>query len=165
MSDSDAPGVTPGPAPWTRTASARVAGDPLARWIEREEGRRLTPYPDTQGHLTIGVGRNLDANGLSHDEVDLLFCNDLGRAVAQAHSIGPWVAQLDEVRQAVVIGMVFQLGLAGTLKFRNTLGALAAGDWKAAAAQMLASRWAQQTPARVARCVAMVMSGRWPEGV
>lgn len=81
-----------GPAALCRTGQPAWPSDPLRAWpmrqaanttdlakalIEHHEGRRAHPYTDTTGNLTIGVGRNLSDRGLSADEIDLLFANDL----------------------------------------------------------------------------------------
>lgn len=49
-----------------------AAGMPLARLsklIIRDEGTRASPYLDTAGAVTIGVGRNLTGNGISTSEL------------------------------------------------------------------------------------------------
>ena len=43
---------------------------------------RLTPYRDTVGKLTIGVGRNLDDVGITDAEARFLLENDIARTVA-----------------------------------------------------------------------------------
>ena len=44
--------------------------------------------------------------------------------------------------------MVFQLGMTGVSKFKNTLKAVKEEDWDTAADEMLDSVWAKQTPER-----------------
>jgi len=44
--------------------------------------------------------------------------------------------------------MVFQLGMTGVSKFKNTLKAVKEEDWDTAADEMLDSVWAEQTPER-----------------
>ena len=73
----------------------------------------------------------------------------------------PWVAQLDEIRQAVLIGMAFQMGTAGLVGFKNTLAMIERGDYAGAAQGMLNSRWAQQTPARAHRMARQMETGTW----
>ena len=55
-----------------------------ARLVRQHEGVRYEPYDDATGkrpialgHITIGVGRNLEARPLTDDEVDYLLANDL----------------------------------------------------------------------------------------
>lgn len=129
--------------------------------IAREEGGRLRPYRCTAGKLTIGYGRNLEDKGISQHEADFLFQNDLDetqRALLQAL---PWVSELDEVRQAVLMSMAFQLGIFGLLKFEQTLSAIQAKNFDEAARRMLQSLWAKQTPTRARRHAIMMRKGQW----
>jgi lysozyme len=131
--------------------------------LVREEGEVNHAYQDHLGYWTIGVGRLIDkrGGGITHDEAMYLLVNDI-RAKGAAAASYPWFAGLSENRQAVVVGMVFQMGAAGFAKFKNTISKIAAGDYAGAAASMLASRWASQTPAR-ARSMAKIMeTDRWP---
>lgn len=136
----------------------------VAQQIEREEGRRRCTYQDHLGFWTIGVGRLIDGRkggGLTDDEIDYLLANDIRRKTDQVRAALPWFDQLSEPRQAVLIGMAFQLGIGGLLGFKTTLGHIAAGRWHDAAAGMLASRWAHQTPARAKRMADQIATGEW----
>ena len=75
----------------------------------RHEGLRLKPYRCTAGKLTIGVGRNLDDNGITRKEAQSLLANDVNRAEAEVMRIVPQFHALDEVRQAVLIDMLFNV--------------------------------------------------------
>ena len=51
-------------------------GTPLARlanFIIPSEGVRTEPYPDSEGNITIGAGRNLEGNGISIDELEAII--------------------------------------------------------------------------------------------
>jgi lysozyme len=50
--------------------------------LERDEGRRLRPYVDTAGKVTIGVGRNLTDVGITDDDCDRMLAEDIARAEA-----------------------------------------------------------------------------------
>lgn len=129
--------------------------------IEQDEGRRAKLYKDTVGKWTIGIGRNLDGVGLSEDEIDYLFHNDLRKVTDQLATL-PFYAKLDEVRQAVLISMCFNLGFAGLKGFVNTLAMIAAGNYQQASAGMLESKWATQVGQRAVRLAAMMRTGQWP---
>lgn len=124
-----------------------------------EEGWRNKPYRCSAGYLTVGVGRNLDAKGLSDSEVQVLLTNDIEECWRGVVRELPWVTQLSDPRQRVICGWAFQLGLSGLLEFKQTLAAIKAGRYDEAAAMMLQSKWAQQTPARVKRLAAMMRAG------
>src|SRR5574338_147605 len=136
----------------TDTSRAR-----LVRQLTRHEGLRLRPYVDSVGKLTIGIGRNLQDKGISEDEAHFLLDNDINECVADLAARYPWFVDLDEVRQRVLVDMRFNLGASAFGKFRNTLAAVARGDYRAAAAGMRASKWAGQVKGRA------VTLARWME--
>ncbi len=138
----------------------------LAADIAREEGRRSAAYPDplTGGApWTIGVGHTGTEvhPGLvwTDPKIDAQLARDIAHAEAGLDRALPWWRGLCDVRQDVVVQMAFQLGVAGLLKFRTTLGHIEAGRFGAAADAMLASAWADQTPARAKRLAAQMRSG------
>lgn len=136
----------------------------LITQLRREEGVSRHAYQDHLGFWTIGVGRLIDqrkGGGLSDQEVDYLLRNDVNRFTSEVLKALPWAAALDEPRQAVLIGMAFQMGVAGLLQFKQTLAAVRGGHWAAAAALMLQSKWAEQTPARASRMAKQMESGEW----
>lgn len=127
--------------------------------LKRDEGVRLKPYTDTVGKLTIGVGRNLTDVGISDDECTALLQNDIDKVLAQLDRSLPWWRKLDPVRQRVLVNMAFNMGMTGLLTFKNTLAAVQSGSYAAAAAGMLASKWATQVGARAERLADMMRTG------
>ena len=101
--------------------------------LQTEEGFRAIKYTDTQGHLTIGYGFNVDA-GISQTAAGAL----LGAQAAERHQalmgLG-WYAVLDPVRQSVCLDIAFNNGTHGLLNFPHMIAALAKGDWATAAAE------------------------------
>ena len=134
----------------------------LRSLLKHHEGVRSKPYLCTAGKTTIGVGRNLDDNGLSQDEIDYLFENDLRRVELELHRNFAWAKQLDAVRYTVLVDMLFNLGLARLKGFRKFLSAMERKDWKTAAVEMMDSLWARQVKTRATRLRDMVLSGNWP---
>jgi len=129
--------------------------------IEQHEGRRRKPYKCTAGKTSIGIGRNLDDVGLSDDEIDYLFANDLRRA-QDAASKYPWFAELSEVRQAAIIDMIFNLGPSRFAGFRNFIQAMSQKQYSWAAAELKDSRWFSQVGRRGPRIVSMILTNDWP---
>lgn len=127
--------------------------------LERDEGVRLRPYKDTVGKTTIGVGRNLDDVGISEEEAAHLLSNDVARTVAALDAHLPWWSDLDPVRQRVIVNLAFNMGVGGLLGFKNTLAAVRAGNYVAAANGLLQSKWATQVGARSQRLAKMMVSG------
>lgn len=147
------------PSPSTRPGLNMLA---LKRQIRLHEGERLKPYKCTAGKLTIGVGRNLEDRGITPEESSYLLENDLRSFIAEVYRKLPWVADLDDVRQRVIIDMAFNLGIAGLLSFKNTLAAIKAGDYAKAAPMMLDSKWAGQVGKRAERLSTMMLTGKDP---
>lgn len=123
---------------------------------KNEDGMH-TAYRCPAGFLTIGYGHNLDVNpicGLGEDscikdEYAVEILRDDCHAVAvQLDGYIPWWRDLCEPRQAVLLNMAFNMGVAGLLGFKNMLRAVQSGDYGLARQEMLNSRWASQVGRR-----------------
>ena len=114
----------------------------------RHEGEKLRPYRCTAGKLTIGVGRNLEDRGITHEEAMYLLDNDIALVKQQVAKEFPWILGLDEIRKDVIYEMCFQLGINRLSLFQKMLSAVREGDYGRAATEMLNSNWFRQTPGR-----------------
>jgi lysozyme len=135
----------------------------LESLLIRHEGLRLKPYRCSAGKLTIGVGRNLDANGITREEAMQMLRADIAKASQELVAvIGPEAAaNLNDARRAVLISMVFNLGRAGFANFAATIAAVKAQDWTKAADQMSKSLWAKQVGNRAKELCSMMRTGDW----
>lgn len=132
------------------------------------EGISLNPYHCSSHKLTIGVGRCLDTNPLSSEEISVighdcrtnsitkeqafyLLRHDIDKVKKQLDKNLPWWKNLNEDRQYVLIDMCFQMGIDGLLKFKKMLQHLSTGYYKQAADELMDSKYAKQTPARAER--------------
>lgn len=129
--------------------------------IKKHEDERLKPYLCTAGKTTIGVGRNLDDNGIRQDESDLMLSNDLKECESVLESRMDHWSALSEVRQAVLINMVFNLGWPRFSKFKKCIAAVNDGYFDRAAAEMLDSRWARQVGNRAIELSEMMKTNNW----
>lgn len=140
------------------------ASPELVALVTKHEGRRLRPYTDIVGKLTIGVGRNLTDNGISPTECDQMLASDLEIAAHQAAGvIGDAVfSALDPVRQAALIDLSFNVGAQRLSLFVKLLSAVRANDWQMAHDEALNSKWAAQVGSRAVDISNMLLSGNWP---
>lgn len=135
----------------------------LQRLLEHDEGLRLKPYRDTEGKMTIGIGRNLDDVGISEAEAMVLLANDIARTQADLDRLVPWWRTLDDVRQEVLVDMGFNLGVPKLATWHITLGYVQGGHYAWAAAEMLRSQpWASQVGARAQELATMMETGAQP---
>jgi lysozyme len=126
--------------------------------IKQDEGLRLLPYKDTVGKLTIGYGLNLDA-GISEIEANWLLQNRVSDIKRNLYSSFNWYRFLNDARKDVIVNMVYNLGLAGVLRFKKLIGSLEAQDYDRAAHEMLDSKWASQVGKRAERLAQTMMKG------
>ena len=150
------------------------------------EGLRLEVYKCPADYWTVGVGRNLEGKpltkseqerilgcsgltpdqvisilkerGVTKDEALFLLANDIEDAVQDLKNFD-WFEALDPIRRKVVIDMRYNLGPTRFRGFKKMIAALARGDYKAAAAEMVDSRWYHEVGNRSKRLVRMMETG------
>lgn len=135
--------------------------------LELHEGRRKFPYKDTVGKLTIGVGFNLDDVGLLDNEIDFILENRIEGVIVTLEKYLPFFNELDEVRQAVLIDMCYNLGPEpfdhdGFKDWPIFVGQVQDGEYAAASKNMLSTKWASQVGVRAKRLATMMETGQWP---
>lgn len=134
--------------------------------LEEEEGVSSHAYK-CFGLIHVGMGCLIDSSvpsdGLCKEAIDAQALHDMAKAQGLATGL-PGFDKCNDVRQAVLIGMCFQLGSITEAEWPHFRAALAAGDYAAAAAAGLASTWARtQTPLRAKREMQMLAGGQWIE--
>lgn len=139
-----------------------IARGKLLTALKKDEGRKAKPYQDSRGIWTVGYGHNLqDGLPLSDGAMQQILDDDLADAETRCRRF-PWFEALDDVRQAVIVMLAFNVGLGGLGTFRLMLGALVNGDYATAADEMEDSDWAKQVHERSTRLATMMRTGRWP---
>lgn len=136
---------------------------PVVEQLMRDEGFREHTYEDTEGHLTIGYGINLDTEAIPQDIAELWLTRKISEIEYQ---LLPLVfnnnyAMTFNPRGAVLTNMAYNLGVKGLLGFTKMLAAFAAGDYDTAAVEMLDSKWAKQVGDRATRLAEQMRTGRW----
>jgi lysozyme len=119
-----------------------------------DEGVKSRPYTDTVGNVTIGRGRNLSAVGLSLDEIEYLWANDVARACVDLDAHLAWWRTLPAQQQRVMINLAFNMGIDGLLSFEHFLDAMQRQDWIVAAGELQDSKWWGEVGFRGPRMVA-----------
>jgi len=127
--------------------------------IEVDEDYRQHPYRCTAGKLTIGIGRNIEDNGISRTEARFMLYNDTYSAWADlAQFIFP--AQFNswpEKVQMALVNMRVHLGYNSFRSFEKMIKALKVEDFSAAAHEILDSKYAKEdTPERAERIASMI---------
>lgn len=134
-----------------------------AALVRKHEGYRQFVYKCSAGKLTIGIGLNIEDEGLTEEEAIFLMQRKLiERERALKEIKGLTFTMLSQYRQAALLDMAYQLGVTGLLRFANMWSALAAGQFKKAAAEALDSLWAKQTPSRAKRIAYILENDRFP---
>lgn len=139
------------------------------------EGLRLKPYYCPAGHLTIGIGRNLESNpltdeekayighsvkeGITNDQAFYLCRNDLEKVRADLDRELPWWRELNADRQFVMIDLCFNMGIRKLLQFQKTLSSIAGGYYIKAGEQLMQSLYAKQVGKRAKRNAKCLQTG------
>ena len=140
--------------------------DPLlVQELRRDEGVRYSPYLDSVGVKTVGVGHNLEARPLdltyplTDEQVNQILADDLVRVFSGLDRKIGWWRNLTCARQRVLANMAFNLGVDGLLGFRRMILAIDRGHYEQAAREMLNSKWAGQVFDRAIRLAKMMADG------
>ena len=120
------------------------------------EGFKAKPYKCTADKLTIGYGRNLEDNGISHAEASYMLENDIRVVLLDLHELFPHWGELPELIQLVLADMRFNLGPQGLRSFRKMLFAVEQRNWEMMQEEMVQSRWYDQVGMRATRLCQMV---------
>ena len=137
--------------------------DYIKTMIKKHEGFRGEVYKDSVGVLTGGWGHAFHVGSrLSAKVTAALFEEDYENAQTDVtrflsmHRL--W--DLSEIRTAVLIDMMFNLGYVKLNKFKKFIAAMVAEDYETAAMEMENSKWARQVGYRAKKLSKMMGTGR-----
>ena len=131
-----------------KAKEAEQAEQELVERIKKHEGIRLKPYLCTAGKMTIGIGRNIEDNGISIEEAEYLLKNDIAQSYKELQQNFPWEKDLSPRRKGVLVEMIFNMGINRFKQFKNMLKACQEGDFEKASKEALDSKWACQVGKR-----------------
>lgn len=146
---------------------------PFADMIAKSEGLRGRPYYDKTGrsiegdsavgYVTIGIGRNLDADPLTRKESLMLLAFGLERREGDLRRRWPYFAKLDPARRAAVVDMAFNMGVPRFLGFKKTIAAIEAGDFQTAFFEIGDSTYFEKDVGRRAEDnMVIILTGKMP---
>ncbi len=153
-----------------------ISIDEAVQRLSMHEGIRLQAYRCPAGYLTIGIGRNLETNpitaeeervigdwkrGITKNAAFYLLRNDIARVEKGCRAHIPFFDKLDDERRYALLDMAFNLGIAGLLKFKKMLSYLGVGNYRQAAVECLASKYAKDTGRRAERIAKTIETGRF----
>lgn len=127
--------------------------------IKLHENLKLRPYKCRSGYITIGYGRNIQQNGITLAEAEMLLDNDIERVIKELEKWLSVFNELSENRKAALIDMSYNLGFNKLFQFRRFLAALQKKDFDLAAKEMLDSKWAAQVGNRATVLANMMKEG------
>ncbi len=153
-----------------------MISDNLIKLLVEHEGYKGVGYDDATGeqvhapvgNLTVGIGFNLEAGGLSLSECKTILAMRLSSIINELTNSLSFFGSLDEIRQAALIDLAYNMGVNGLLKFRNAdktgfLDLLSNHNYVEAAVDLSNTKWASQVQAaRVDDICSMITTGVWP---
>ena len=112
------------------------------------EGMVLSPYKCSNGYLSLGIGRNLDSNGITKEEALYLLENDIQSAKDKLDKHWKVWRSFPIEAQYVCIDLVFNMGINAWMSFRKTRAYMELGQWEEASKELLNSKYADQVGRR-----------------
>ena len=112
------------------------------------EGMVLKSYTCPTGYTSVGVGRNLETNGITEEEAMYLLNNDITNVIKDLDK--HWIAwrKLPITAQYVCIDVVFNMGINTWMSFRMTRSYMELNEWEKAGDELLNSKYAKQVGRR-----------------
>jgi len=131
----------------------------LRQTITKHEGIELKPYRCTSDKLTIGVGRNIEDRGISHETAMQMLDEDIDICINELQqTVSYWNDLPSRVKEGL-INLCFNMGISRLMAFKKTFGFLREGMYDKAASELLESRYANQVGQRAIDVANMIREG------
>jgi lysozyme len=125
-------------------------------------GQPLTSGDTIQGNPTIGYGWALNKLPMSRGQAAAHLRETVQEVVFELQHRLPWMNDLDDVRQAVLFEVAYNMGVAGVLGFTKMLAALRRHRYDEAAMELLDSKWRVDVgPTRSTDVARRLRTGTW----
>jgi GH24 family phage-related lysozyme (muramidase) len=124
------------------------------------EGYSKEVYLDSKGYPTHGYGFLLELRSYKtvKEYHDAKFEKEYTETEKEYETLG---LDLDPVRRACVIDLLYNMTLDKVLKFHDTLAALRMRDWQCAARCLECSKWFKDVGRRGPMICNLIRTGRW----
>lgn len=120
----------------------------IKKQLIKHEGMVCSLYKCSQNKFTIGVGRNLEDNGITESEAIYLLENDIKRVMQRLDGLWKVWRTFPEPAQIVCIDIAFNCGVQSWMGFRKTRAYMELGEWEKASKELLNSKYANQVGPR-----------------
>tara|TARA_B100000287_G_scaffold122477_1_gene114348 strand:+ start:21932 stop:22345 length:414 start_codon:yes stop_codon:yes gene_type:complete len=132
----------------------------LKKTLIEDEGLELKLYQCTSGKNSIGVGRNLDDRGISHETAMQMLEEDIEIVQHEIKENINFFHTLPDIVQQAICNLVFNMGMPRYLQFKRHLVHLRNHDFDKAADELLDSKYASQLPNRSKRVADMIRGAK-----
>lgn len=137
----------------------------LKNQLIRHEKLRLRPYRCPAGKLTIGVGRNIEDNGIRMEEAMIMLDNDIKDAMSDVEALFKEFkvesSMVNTARFHALTNVAFNIGRKSLRGFRRMWSAIADRDWGRAADELLDSKYAREVGDRADELSKQLRTGEY----
>lgn len=116
--------------------------------LKKHEGFETKLYKDTEGLYTIGIGRNIQQNGIRKVEAEFMLKNDINETISNLKQVFPDFDTLPENTKLVLVDMMFNLGANRFSHFKHMIQAVKERNWVDMILEMKDSKWCKELTSR-----------------
>lgn len=138
-------------------------------FLKPQEGLKFKPYKDTRGYWTIGYGHKMTQQEIATikqitlEQSEALFKKDIEKATELTQNNFAFFSSLSDCRKAILISMVFNMGMEGVKGFHNFLRFASENKPWDAAREMVDSNWSKEVGDRTKKLARAWATNTWPE--
>ena len=131
----------------------------LRQQLIKHEGIEYKLYTCTSLKTSIGVGRNIQDRGISHETAMQMLDEDIDICINELQqTLSYWNDLPSRVKEGL-INLCFNMGISRLMAFKKTFGFLREGMYDKAASELLESRYANQVGQRAIDVANMIRDG------